>query len=262
VSKPRAIVRVCRNVKRGKRFVAYIYRDGARLLIGGNLIGGLTGDPSRDYDSLILGHHGAGRLLRSVVISLDCPTSPAMVALHSDGLARCAVAFCAKFAPGSPFVFAVHKNGGKLHCHVLPQNSTGEKCLEWGPDILKEMQGFQWSVEFESGRGKGLNAVKGRTSYPGKTTTAAKLSGMDVEGLKSVLGSGDLAVSRRRKDGSPLSLVYDGRKIRVQTVCALAVDFTIRLQAAMADDGGDYLNEYLQSSRAASQAARDSGKAH
>jgi len=263
MKKPTAIVRVCRNVKRGKRFVAYIYRDGARVLIGGNLPGGLTGDPVRDYDSLLIGHHGAGRLLRSVVISLDCPTSPAMVALHSDGLARCAIAFCAKFAPGSPFLFAIHKAGGKFHCHILPQNScNGEKCLEWGPDVLREMQGFQWSVEFESGRGKGLNEVSGKTSYPGKSTAAAKLAGMEVQELKALIGSGDLAVSRTRKDGSALSLVYEGRKMRVQTVSVLAADFAIRLQAAMTGTGGDYLNEYLQSNRAANQAARDNGKAH
>jgi len=50
--------------------------------------------------------------------------------------------------------------------------------------------------------------------------------------------------------------------MRVQTVSVLAADFAIRLQAAMTGTGGDYLNEYLQSNRAANQAARDNGKAH
>ncbi len=124
------------------------------------------------------------------------------------------------------------------------------------------MQDFDWTTQYVSGRGKGLNEVKGRTCYPGKTTTAAKLAGLDVEGLKTLLGSGDLVVSRRRKDGSPLSLVCEGRKMRVQTVCVLAADFGVRLQTAMADDGGNYLAEYLESTRAANQATRDSVKAH
>lgn len=254
MSKPKAIVKICRNVKRGKRFVAYIYRDGARVLIGGNLPGGLTGDPASDYEALLVGHHGVGRLLRSVVISLDCPTTPAMVNLHADGLARCAIEFCAKYAPGAPFVFAVHKNGGKLHCHVLPQNSNGEKCLEWSPDVLQEMQGFGWTARFESGRGKGVTQVEGKTVYPAKGTAAAALAGSAAEALKNLLANGDLTVARVRKDGSPLSLVFEGKRLRVQTVNAIDPGFSARLTEAMKDDdGGDYLLGIVEQKRAAKQ---------
>jgi len=256
--KPKAIVHLGRNVQRGKRLVGYIYRDKAKVAIGGFLPGGVTGDPSQDYESLLMGHHGAGRLIRNVIISLNCPTSDEWIERHAAGLGRCADEFCERFAPDRPYVWAVHRNGAKLHCHVLPQNSSNEeKCLDWGPEILKEMQDFRWSYEFESGRGHGKNQMAGKTVYPGKSTLAAQLAGLDVEGLKSALDAGDLAVTRTRKDGSPLSVSFEGKKIRVQTINTFSAEFAARLVNAMNDaDDGTYLLGMIEQNRAAKQQVR------
>lgn len=242
----KAIIRIGRNVKNGRRFVNYIYRDKARLCIGGDLVGGLTGDARRDYESLLLGHHNSGRLLRSLIISLDCPPTPDAIKDQTPRLVTCVTNFRDAFAPACPYLFALHKNGGKLHAHVLIRNSDGNKCLEWSPETLKEMQSFRWTDRFDTGRGKGVNQIVGKTSYPGKNTTAAKLAGMSVDDLKTLFGSGELAISRTRKDGSPLSLVCDGKKIRVQSVCVIATDFAARLVAAMTTDDGDYLLRLIQ----------------
>ena len=242
MKKTNGIIHICRNVSRPRRFIAYIYRISARVLIGGDLPGGVTGKAADDYENLIAGHHGSGRLLRSLVISLDCPISDKAISLYSAELGQCAADFRDKYSPGRPYLYAVHRLGKKLHAHVLLQNSDGDKCLEWGPETLQEMQSFEWSQNFESGRGKGKNQVKGKTSYPGKNTTAAKLAGMSVAELKKLLNDGELVIARIRKDGSPLSLVCAGKKIRVQSVAVIATDFAARLEAAMnTDDDGRYL---------------------
>ena len=237
MKKPKAIVHIGRNVTRPRRFIGYVYRDAALVCCGGRLPGGVTGNAAHDYESLILGHHGAGRLLRSLVISLDCPSSDDFVRLHSAALGHCCEDFCNRYAPGSPYLFGVHHLGNKLHAHLLVRNSDSEKCFDWRPEVLQEMQNFGWTTEFDSGRGKGLNHVVGKTCYPATHTVAGTLAALGVEALKALLEAGDLAITRTKKDGSPLTLKFEDRKIRVQTVSAIDSEFSERLCEAMNSDG-------------------------
>jgi len=259
--KTRAIIHIGKNVAKPGQLVKYIYRDGALYCCGGQLPGGVTGNAKQDYESLILGHHGSGRLLRSLIVSLDCPSTDESVKMHSAALGQCCADFCKRFAPDSHYLYGVHRQGKKIHAHLLVCNSDGEKCLEWGRDVLREMQGFGWTVEFETGRGKGKNQVVGKTCYPGKNTVAAKLAGMAVEELKSLLDVGDLVVTRKRKDGSPVSLTFEGRKLRVQSICAVDPDFAGRLLEAMLDNDGDdgYIQKRLKN-RDAKQIGQNRGR--
>jgi hypothetical protein len=91
---------------------------------------------------------------------------------------------------------------------------------------------------------------------------AAKLAEMAVGEIKSLLYVGDLVVTRKRKDGSRVSLAFEGRKLRVQSVCAVDPDFSGRLLEAMQDDDGDdgYIMERLNQDRGAKQNGQNRGR--
>jgi len=125
----------------------------------------------------------------------------------------------------------VHGNTFTRHIHLLFPNSNGRRTLDLRPKLLRQLQGFMWTAQLLSGRGKGRR--KALSVYP----KSRKLVVRDLADLllddagnlrrdrwELLLAAGKVNNVRLRRDGSPISFECEGRRIRFSTLKGFITD--------------------------------------
>lgn len=194
-----------------------------------------TRDPKFDAGLLMAKHHGKGKEVRHLIFSgEEMPhATPATFQFALDAVVAAAVDFAASQAPGHDYIIVPHQDRHHPHCHLALCASAGERGIDWGAAQLKNFQSLaflrpetQQHYQLISGRGRGKRpAGVGRISYANAVNhefhatkehqTAVKL---DYERILTAIETGELAVSRKTKSGKPLSVVLDGRIVRLSTL--------------------------------------------
>lgn len=194
-----------------------------------------TFDPHFDAGLLLTNHHGKGKEARHVIFSgEEMPHATETEYQHAiAAMVSAAVDFAAVYAPGHAYIIQSHLDRFHPHAHMVLCASDGQRCVDWKPEQLKKIQGLDFLSETTkaqyqliSGRGRGKRpAGVGRISYANAVNnefhatkehqTAVKL---DYERILQAITDGDITVSRKTKNGKPLSVVLDGRVIRLSTL--------------------------------------------
>jgi hypothetical protein len=130
------------------------------------------------------------------------------------------------YAPGMPWVSAIQKHNGIYHLHaaVANVNSSGRP-LKFLPHMVVAMADMKFTDKAISAKGTGKKGLKLYTKARGK---------LGVEGLAERLVAADGSIRndewrrlkkdgaisdfRTRKDGSIVSFIFDGKRIRLSTL--------------------------------------------
>ena len=197
----RAVVHIVKRDGPPVRRVGYLANKAVLL---GDWLGN---DVALNAERLMEAHHGGrGRKTRHVLVSLEQGGD-----LPDEQMGEVAARFAAAFAPGVAWLGAVDRNTKAVHIHLLLVNSDGERCLNFSPSILQQMQNVAaWSGGLlENGR---------RGAILQKLTTAKQLSQMTYEQIQNAIETGTLTIGRRSKFGVVSSVVLAGRRVRLSTV--------------------------------------------
>jgi hypothetical protein len=240
------IVRVSPSKQRAWRMLEHIYSQGdykAERDIS-NRVGEVryqlasgvpTLDPKFDANLLLSRHHGKGKEARHLIFSgEELPNATPEQYQHAlNGIVAAALDFAAARAPGHDFILVPHSDRHHPHIHLILAASNSERCIDWGPNDLKKVQGLdfvspavQALYQLEPGRGKGKRPPGvGRVAYDHAVahdfheTHEQKIAvKLDYERILQAITDGDITVSRKTKNGKPLSVVLDGRVIRLSTL--------------------------------------------
>lgn len=194
-----------------------------------------TLDPKFDAGLLLSRHHGKGKEARHIIFSAEeMPNATEAEYQHAlSGVVDAAVDFATTQAPGHDFIIVPHKDRHHPHCHAVLCASDSDRCIDWGAKDLKNFQGLsflrpetQQHYQLISGRGRGKRpAGVGRISYANAVNhvfhatveheTANKL---DYEHILQAIADGIITVSRKTKAGKPLSVLIDGKAVRLSTL--------------------------------------------
>ncbi len=184
--------------------------------------------PKEIEDSLLSGHHDRhvkNRICRTAIISVKTPKNATKEQIE-DLVKRVSNAFQDFFkelnVPGAAWI---HGNTKTIHGHGIFPNSDGRRTLNICPADLRSLQGFEWTDELDSGRGKGERgalpvytkaknlAVRELAKYI--FDTKGKVGEIEVEALES---AGVISNIRRKKDGQPISFAFKKKQIRFSTL--------------------------------------------
>ena len=139
-----------------------------------------------------------------------------------------------------PYSLLGHRDRFHPHTHGAFCASNGYRCIDFSPRHLIWLQSFAWVSErvrnlyqIESGRGHGRRSREvGRVSYGAATKADYGLSReMNIAQSAPIyseiiekIGRGEIEVARRRKDGTPISVLIAGKKIRLSTLRKASVE--------------------------------------
>lgn len=241
-----AIKKACRSarsllrhvfLKTGRmgREVPPLLQDGDRIVgvINGLEVGAVTRSPATDAKSLCSEVPKTRAQLRHVVLSLEDMRGQGDRTKAFEALADLSEQWIEKYAPGSAFIGVLHDDRAHPHCHLLVANSNpfaGDDRLHWKPSTLKEMQSLEWvapataeKFSLSPGRHNGLTKREGSgTPYPAASLDAAILAQATNQQIEHYEKSNLLTIGRRNKHGEVTSIVFNGRKIRLSTIRAMA----------------------------------------
>ena len=145
--------------------------------------------------SLLLEHHGKGKLLRHVVLSLEDCLDPLLRRSWFSRLEKMAFDFMRRFAPNSRFIGIGHGDRVHTHAHLLISNSDGRRTLDWSPSMVKEMQSMSWTAHAVPGRGAGRG--KAVAVYPlAKNLDAKTISTLTPEQIHELINTRQLQIGR------------------------------------------------------------------
>lgn len=240
------ILRISPSRQKAWRMLEHIYGQGDyapernltnRLGIGAFQLE--AGYPMRDakHDAALLlaKHHNKGKEARHLIFSAEeMPNATEAEYQHAiAGVVAAAVDFAKSEAPGHDYIIQAHLDRHHPHAHMALCASAGQRCIDWGPKDLVRFQGLEFLApatqtryQLEPGRGKGKRpAGVGRVAYDHAVahdfhatkehTTAERL---DYERVFQAIASGELTVSRRNKAGQPLSVLIDGKPVRLSKI--------------------------------------------
>jgi hypothetical protein len=191
-------------------------------------VGVAKGTPKQLEELLLAYHHDSHvqRVCRTAVISVQTPpdASPELLADLDRRLLRAARDF-QKFMRIASMLGWVHGNTATRHIHLIFANTNGRRSLDLRPKFLKELQGFAWTIQFASGRGKGKR--KALPMYPKAKTLDARVLAialLDSNGhlrkdrWDHLVETGKVSDFRLRKDGTIISFEFKKRRIRLATL--------------------------------------------
>lgn len=207
-------------------------------------VGYPTGHPKFDAALLLAHHHGRGKEARHLIFSgEELPTATPEQYQHAiAAMVAAAEDFAAKHAPGHAYIIQSHLDRFHPHAHMIMCASNGQRCIDWGPEQLKGFQSLDFlstttqnKYQLEPGRGHGKrkpgvgriaynHAVTGELHQTKEQQLAERL---DYELILAAIDAGTITVSRRTKSGKPLSVVIDGRVIRLSTIRKAAANAAI-----------------------------------
>ena len=159
--------------------------------------------------------------------------TPAAFQFALNAVVAAAVDFAATQAPGHDYIIVPHSDRFHPHCHLALSASNSRRCIDWGPNDLKIFQGLSFLAsatkalyQLEPGRGKGKRpAGVGRVAYDHavahdfhQTKERSLAERLDYDKILKAVAAGDIGVSRRAKNGKPLSIIIDGRRVRLSTL--------------------------------------------
>ena len=186
-----------------------------------------TGTPKELADLLLAYHHDprAKRVCRTAVISVQTPrdATPEQLADIDRRLLQAARDF-QKLVGVASMLGWIH-GGPARHLHIIFANSNGRRTLDLRPRFLKELQGFLWTIQFLSGRGKGRR--KALPMYPKARRLDVRVLAvalLDSNGQlrrdrwDNLVKTGKVRDFRVRKNGSLISFNFQGRRIRMNTL--------------------------------------------
>lgn len=191
-------------------------------------VGVAKGSPKELAENLLAFHHDprTNRVCRTAVISVQTPPGASKSQLSDiDRRLLGAAKDFQKFMGIASMLGWVHQDTLTRHIHLIFCNSNGRRTLDLRPKFLKELQGFLWTLQFASGRGKGK-----RRALPMYTKSkrldvrvlAVALLGPDgkvrQERWDKLVKAGNVSELRHRKDGSIISFQFQGRRIRFATL--------------------------------------------
>jgi hypothetical protein len=187
-----------------------------------------VGTPKQLAELLLSDHHNrhAKRVCRTAVISVQTPPNATQEQLRDIDRRLLQAAHDLKLILRVASMLGwVHGNTLTRHIHLIFPNSNGRRTLDLRPKLLRQLQGFLWTAEFLSGRGKGRR--KALSVYP----RSRKLVVRDLADLllddagnlqrdrwEQLLAAGKVDSVRLRNDGSPISFECEGRRIRFSTL--------------------------------------------
>jgi hypothetical protein len=194
-----------------------------------------TLDPQFDAQLLLANHHGKGKEARHLIFSAEeLPNATPEQYQHAlDGVVAAAVDFARVEAADHDFIIVPHCDRHHPHCHMVLCASSGQRCIDWGPDQLKKFQGLDFVTpatkalyQLIPGRGAGKRPPGvGRVAYDHavthdfhQTNERNLANKLDYELILKAINDGDIQVSRRTKAGKPLSVVLDGKVVRLSTL--------------------------------------------
>jgi hypothetical protein len=179
-------------------------------------------------DLLLAGHHDrhSKRVCRTAVISVQTPADATQEELEDIDRRLLQAAADLKLVLGVASMLGwVHGNTLTRHIHLIFGNSNGRRTMDLRPKLLRQLQGFLWTAQLLSGRGKGRR--KALSVYP----RSRKLVVRDLadfllddggnlrrERWEQLLAAGKVGNVRLRKNGSPISFECEGRRIRFSTL--------------------------------------------
>ena len=240
------IIRISPSRQRAWRVLEHVYGPGdyqperaiiSRLAPGAYQLeaGYPMRDPKHDASLLLAKHHGRGKEVRHVIISTrempDATQAEYNQALNAVLVA--AVEFARKAAPGCDFIAQPHTDRHHPHVHLTICASDGHKCVDWNAKDLSNFQGLSFlstqtkqAHNLVPGRGRGKrpkgvgrvaynHAVQGDCQPTREQQTAQQFS---YQAVLAGIEAGTIAVTRRKKNGTPLSVLLDGKKIRLSTL--------------------------------------------
>src|ERR1017187_5417608 len=228
MSAPLAIVNL-KATSRPVRAIKYFSNPKKVVAVYDGLdVGVAKGTPRQLAELLLAYHHDprAKRVCRTGIISVQTPrgASPEQLADIDRRLLQAAKDF-QKFMRIASMLGWIHSDTATRHIHLIFCNSNGRRTLDLRPKFLKELQGFAWTIQFASGRGKGQR--KALPMYPKAKTLDARVLAialLDSNGhlrkdrWDKLVESGKITDFRRRKDGSVISFQFQGRRIRLATL--------------------------------------------
>ena len=185
-------------------------------------------------DALLAGHHDRSvkRVCRSAVISVQTPENATEEQRKEIAarLLRCSRDL-QRFLKVASMLGWCHGNTKTLHMHLLFPNSNGRRTLNLTPKLLREIQDFKWTREFLSGRGKGKRgSLSFNPKAPGlKLNTLAAIL-MDQDGKiveerwERLVSEGHISEYRYRKNGSIISFMFGGKRMRIDTLRQFILD--------------------------------------
>lgn len=193
-----------------------------------------VGSPKELADLLLANHHDrhAKRVCRTAVISVQ--TAPNATKEQLGDLDRRllqAAADLQKVLKIASMLGWVHGNTLTRHIHLLFPNSNGRRTLDLRPKLLRQLQGFLWTAEFLSGRGKGRR--KALSVYPRSRKLVVRdladlllddAGNLRRERWDQLLAAGKIGNVRLRNDVSPISFECEGRRIRFSTLKGFITD--------------------------------------
>jgi len=190
--------------------------------------------PKEIEDSLLCDHHDRhvkNRICRTVIISVQTPKNATKEQVD-ELVTRTSNAFHDLFTelnvPGAAWI---HGNTKTIHGHGIFPNSDGRRTLNISPTVLRSLQGFKWTGELDSGRGKGERGAL-PVYTKAKELAVRELAkiifesggqdvGVEIEALKK---SGIIDTVRRKKDGQPASFAFNKKRIRLSTLKNFAIE--------------------------------------
>lgn len=191
-------------------------------------VGVAVGRPKDLAALLLYEHHDitACKPARTFIISAETPKDSTTEQLKDiDAKLEQAFFDLKKFLGGLPMLGWLHGNTSTRHLHGVFPNSDTRRGLNITPQMLSRLHDFAWTRAFESGRGQGKR--KALTVYPHARKLAVrdlaeqliKSDGtVDLARWDGLQTSGIITDFRIRKDGSPVSFEFNGKRIRVTTL--------------------------------------------
>ena len=195
-----------------------------------------VGSPKELADLLLVHHHNrrAKRVCRTAVLSVQTPVHATKEQLEDiDRRLLQAAADLQKILKVASMLGWIHGNTATRHLHLLFPNSNGRRTLDLRPKFLRQLQGFMWTMELLSGRGKGRR--RALSVYPkARSLSARDLAGVLVDSQgnirpdrwRQLVAQGQITNFRRRNDGSIVSFEWGGnhRRMRVATLQGFAIE--------------------------------------
>jgi hypothetical protein len=224
----RAIVAIKASPRLAANLINHCYTFAARagnevpctdrvFSLSGNVEGILLREAAIDSFTLLSGHHGKGRPVRHVVISMEDCADPFLRTASFRRLIKMARQFVRKFARGARYIAIVHADRLHPHVHLIVCNSDGRRTLNWTPATLREMQSMLWTSLATSGRGTGKN--KAVAVYPlARQLDAKTISTLTPEQINDLITAKQLSIGRVNRAGDLTSVVFNGRRVRLSTI--------------------------------------------
>ena len=187
-----------------------------------------VGSPKQLAELLLAYHHDprARRICRTAVISVKTPPKASQAELDDIDrrLLRAARDF-QKLLGVASMLGWIHRDTKTRHIHLIFANSNGRRTLDLRPKFLKEIQAMTWTMQFNTGRGRGRR--RALPMYPRAKNLDARILAfglMDAKGRlrqdrwDRLVQRGKISNFRHRKNGDVISFEFQGRRIRLATL--------------------------------------------